>query len=299
MGELSKKKTGLLIVSLVFMWGLSWPIYKIALNDTPPLLFAGMRTLAGGVLLTLTLLPSFKKIRFRENWKIYCTSAVFNAFLFYGLQTIGLSYVPEGLFTVIVYVQPVLIGLLAWLWLGEAISAMKIIGLIIGFLGVGIISITGLSGHISPIGIVLALATAISWAIGTVYVKRVGTRVDALWLVAIQCVLGGLGMTILAGGIESWGHIVWNGPYLVGLIYGAIFGIPLSWVVFFTLIRSGDTSKVASFTFLVPMIAVFIGTLFLHEEFSIYLFVGLVLIVGSIYLVNRKVKITNKEQAAP
>lgn len=290
MGELSRAKSIGLIAALVAMWGISWPIYKIALSYTPPILFAGMRTLFGGLLLALVILPKFRAIRLKQNWSNYLISAFFNAVVFYGLQTVGLRYLPEGLFTVIVYLQPVLIGLLTWLWLKESLSVLKMLGLVLGFVGVGLISATSLSGHVSPIGILLAIGTAVGWAIGTIYVKKVGNRVDALWLVAFQCIVGGIVMTGLGLCVENGSAIVWNLPYLVGLVYGAVFGIPISWVVFFTLVRSGDASKVASFTFLVPLIAIFIGTLFLHEPFTVYLLVGLVLIVFSIYFVNRKSK---------
>ncbi|WP_155836195.1 DMT family transporter [Alicyclobacillus herbarius] len=290
--ELSRWKATVLLSTLIVLWGVSWPIYKVALNYTPPILFAGMRTLLGGILMAAVMLPRYKHIRWRQTWHIYLISALFNAFLFYGLQTVGLRYVPEGLFTVIVYLQPVLIGLLARLWLGEHLSARKLIGLLLGFIGVGVISVTSISGHISLLGILLAIATAVSWAIGTVYVKKVGPRVDSYWLVAFQCILGGLAMNGIGLDAEHVSSIVWNGPYLIGLIYGGVFGIAISWVIFFTLVRAGDMSKVASWTFLVPLLAVVLGCVFLHEPVTISLFIGLVLIIFSIYLVNRTSKVT-------
>lgn len=287
MGELSRLKSTLYITALVLMWGISWPVYKIALSYTPPILFAGMRTLIGGLLLAMVIAPRFKQIRWRKTWHFYLISALFNAFLFYGLQTVGLRYVPEGLFTVLVYLQPVLVGVLAWLWLRESLTLGKVIGLILGFIGVAVISVTSLSGHISPIGIAMAIGTAVSWAIGTVYVKKVGFRVDALWLVAFQCIIGGVAMTGIGLGSERWSSIEWNVPYISGLVYGSVFGIPISWALFYTLVRAGDASKVASFTFLVPLLAIVLGSMFLHESITMTLFIGLLLIVASIYLVNR------------
>lgn len=295
MKQLSLSKTIGLITFLVVVWGISWPIYKIALAYTPPLLFSGMRTLVGGFLLALLYVPKWKQIRWRENWPIYVISSVFNVILFYALQTVGLLYMPSGLFSVIVYFQPVLVGIFAWLWLGEAMTTFKIIGLIIGFLGVAAVSAGGLSGHIAILGIVLALITSLAWSIGTVYVKKVSHRIDSIWLVAFQCMIGGIVLTALGSSTEQWSDITWNVPYLIGLIFGIIFGISASWVVFFTLVNSGDVSKVSSYTFLVPLISVLSGTLFLHEPFSVYLLIGLVLIAFSIYLVNRKSK-ANLEQ---
>lgn len=291
MVQLSRTKTISLITFLVVVWGASWPIYKIALAYTPPVLFAGMRTLLGGLFLALLLLPKRELLRWKENWPIYLISSVFNVVIFYGVQSVGLNYLPAGLFSVIVYLQPILIGILAWLWLGESMSAVKVIGLIIGFLGVGSISSEGVTGQISVLGIVLALVTAFGWAIGTIYSKKVSPRVDSMWLAAFQCIIGGIVLTISGSFYESWSNIVWNVPYLFGLLFGIFIGISATWVVYFTLINAGDASKVASFTFLVPLIAVLSGTVFLGEPFTISLLIGLVLIAVNIYLVNRTPKV--------
>jgi drug/metabolite transporter (DMT)-like permease len=295
MGTLTRTKSLLLITFLVAVWGICWPIYKIALAYTPPLLFGGMRTLLGGLLLAVFLIPKRKEIRFKENWTIYLISSIFNVSLFYGLQTVGLMYMPAGLFSVIVYLQPVLVGILAWMWLGERMTAVKIIGLILGFLGVALVSSGGFTGHIAFIGILLAFLTAIAWAIGTVYVKKVSSQVDSFWLAAFQCILGGIVLTAVGSGTESWSDIVWSASYTFGLIFGIVFGISASWVVYFTLVKSGDASKIASYTFLVPVIAVLSGTLFLGEPFTVSLLVGLVMIGFSIYLVNRKPKMQQKQ----
>jgi len=293
MNTLTPLKRAGLIAALVFLWGISWSIYKLALDYTPPLLFAGLRTLGGGVLLMLILLPRRRLIRWHANWKAYVISAILNVVLFYGLQTLGLLYMPSGLFSVLVYLQPVLVGLFAWMWLGESMSPLKIIGLILGFAGVISVSAGGFSGHVAVIGVVLALVTALSWALGTVYIKKANQKVDALWMVAFQCTLGGLVLTASGSATESWAAITWNAPYLIGLIFGIIFGIALSWIIYFTLVGAGDASKVASYTFLVPLLSVFIGTLVLHEPFTWFLLLGLVLIGISIYLVNRKPRMLN------
>lgn len=281
------------------MWGLTWPIYKVALDYTPPILFAGMRTLIGGLLLCVALLPRRGAVRWRQTWRVYGIAALYNGFLFYGLQTVGLRYLPEGLFTVLVYLQPVLVGLFAWLWLGESMSTGKWTGLLAGFAGVGVISAGSLSGRISALGVVLALGAALAWAAGTVYVKRTGDQVDALWLVAFQCLLGGAALTAIGLATEHGSAIAWNALYMVGLAYGSIFGIPVSWIVFVLLIRAGEAGKVASFTFLVPLIAILIGTLFLHEPFTVDLLAGLILIVVGILLVNRRTVLKSCDPSRP
>ncbi|MBE0337185.1 DMT family transporter [Paenibacillus sp. 23TSA30-6] len=294
MKELTTAKRILMIALLVVLWGISWPIYKVALQFTPPLLFAGLRTLLGGLLLGAILLPRWKRIRWKENWRVYAISGVFNVVLFYGLQTVGLMYVPSGLFSVLVYLQPVLVGIFAWMWLGETMSGLKVTGLVIGFLGVAAVSVGGFSGHVAVAGVVIAIITAVSWALGTVYVKKVNQRVDSLWLVAFQCTLGGIVLTGAGAVTESWSDIVWNVPYVSGLVFGIVLGISLSWLLYFTLVNSGDASKVASYTFLVPVISVFVSSLVLREAITAFLLIGLVLIGLSIYLVNRRARVVQQ-----
>lgn len=286
MNRFPVKLTTLAITFLVLVWGISWPIYKVALIYTPPFLFAGMRALLGGVLLALFLLPTWKRINWRENWYRYCISALFNTIFYFGIQTVGLMYLPGGLFSVLVYFQPVLIGLFAWIWLGENMSFQKIVGLIMGFLGVLVVSADGLTGQISILGIFLAILSAVSWALGVIYVKKENDKVDSFWMVALPFIIGGVVLTGIGTVVEGWSNIVWNGEYIFGLGFAATFGIPLSFIVYYGLINNGEATKVASFTFLVPLIAVLTGTVFLDEAITYTLIIGLILIIVSIFIVN-------------
>ncbi|WAH37115.1 DMT family transporter [Alicyclobacillus dauci] len=293
MEGISRTRAALLITFLVIMWGVNWPLTKIALQYTPPILFAGIRTVLGGLLLLIVAIPRRHLLRFKQTWHIYVISSLLNIVLYYGLQTVGLKYLPAGLFSVIVFLQPVLLGILSWAWLGESMYGLKVAGLVLGFAGVAVISGGSLSGHLSVVGVLLALGSAVAWALGTAYVKKTSETVDSIWLVTVQLIIGGLAMTALGSGVESWSSIVWNVPFISILAFIAVFVIAAGWLVFFILIGSGEASKVASYTFLIPLISILIGTIFLHEPFTMYLLAGLVLIVVSIYFVNRPRKMSS------
>ncbi|WHY72723.1 DMT family transporter [Fictibacillus enclensis] len=290
MKQLSRAQTAFLLTFLVILWGINWPLSKMALNYTPPLLFAGIRTILGGLILLLFALPRLKKLRFKETWHFYFISAFFNIILFYGLQTLGLGYAPAGLFSAIVFVEPVLLGIFCWIWLGESMYGLKIIGLFLGFAGVAIISASGFTGDISAIGIILALGSAIGWGLGTVYVKKTGDRVDAIWMVTIQLLIGGIFLLGAGTGFESWSMIKWETPFIVNLLFISTFVIAFGWLAFFTLVGSGEASKVGSFTFLIPLIAILCSSFLLHESITLNLVVGLLFIVVSIMFVNMKLK---------
>jgi len=281
--------TVLMLAFLVIVWGINWPLSKYALSFMPPVLFSGTRTLLGGLLLLPVALSRISRLSFRTNWPIYLLSALMNVVLYYGLQTIGLQYLPSGLFSAIVFLQPVLVGIFSWMWLGESMNGFKLAGLVLGFVGVGVISggSGGMSGHVSVAGILLALGSALSWALGTIYVKKNGTRVDPILLVTFQLTIGGAFMTALGSRMESWNEVSWTPSFVGTLLFISLFVIAMGWLVFYKLIDGGEASTIASFTFLIPLVAILTGTLFLHEPISVSLLAGLVLILVSIYFVNR------------
>ncbi|WP_248930624.1 DMT family transporter [Paenibacillus hamazuiensis] len=288
MVKLSTFQKTMLVIALVLLWGLSFPINKMTLSHTPPMLFAGMRTLAGGLLLVLFMLGKRQQLQWKRNWKIYTISALLNVVLFFGLQTLGLKFMPSGLFSVLVYLQPVLISLFAWIWLGERMSSYKVIGLLFGFFGVAVVSVKGASGPVSGIGIVIGLCTSVSWALGTVFAKKVSSHVNFMWLAALQCMIGGTVLTAAGSLWEQWSAIDWNAAYLEGMLFSSVLGVSGSWFLYFTLVNSGEASVVTSYTFLVPLVSVLTGILFLNESFTFYLLLGLFFIVVSIIMVNRK-----------
>jgi len=289
-GKMTRTQSTLLLAFLILTWGANWPLTKYALHFIPPILFSGLRTLLGGLALLAVALPRYKELRLRSTLPIYAISAVVNVMCYYGFQTVGLAYLPSGLFSAIVFLQPVLVGVFAWMWLGESMSRSKLSGLLLGFFGVGVIctGAGGLAGHISWEGIALALASALTWALGTIYVKKVSPRVDPIWLVTMQLLIGGSAMTGAGSAFESWSDIVWTPSFVAALLFIAILVIAAGWIVFYKLMDSGEAGKVASFTFLIPLSAIGMGAMFLNEPLTPTLLAGLLLIVSGIFLVNRK-----------
>ncbi|OIK08883.1 DMT family transporter [Bacillus sp. MUM 13] len=290
MKQLSQKRTVLLLSFLVIMWGINWPLSKMALSYSPPLLFAGIRTILGGIILLAVALPRYRLLNFKKNWKAYLISAVLNIIVFYGFQTVGLGYMPAGLFSAIVFIEPVLLGIFSWIWLGESMYPLKIAGLVLGFAGVAVISSGGFTGSISAAGILFALISALGWGLGTVYVKRTSDRVDSIWMVTLQLLIGGLFLLAAGSSTENWGNINWNVPFVSNLLFISVFVIAFGWLAFFTLVGSGEASKVGSYTFLIPLIAIFCSSFLLHETITLNLLAGLCLIIISICFVNIKFK---------
>ena len=274
-------------VMLVLFWGSAFAAVKVGLNYSPPVLFAGMRSFVGGLAITAVALVWGGRPNFGRDWRVFSLLSVLNVVLFLGLQTFAVMLLPSGTAAVVIYLQPILIGVLAWFVLGEPLSAAKMLGLLLGFSGIVAVSAGGFSGEISAAGVAFAVGSALSWALGTVYFKRVETRVSMLWAVALPFLSGGLALSTLGLATERPAEISWTGAYVASLLYSGLVGTGLAWVLWLGLVRGGEASRVAAYVFFVPLVSVVIGAIFLDERLSVSLLVGAALVVCGIYLANR------------
>jgi drug/metabolite transporter (DMT)-like permease len=278
----------LAFILLVIFWGTSFPAVKIALGHAPPVLFAGIRALLGGLAMTAAAVIWGGKVNLRRNWSVLALLTLFNVVLFIGCQTFTILYLPSGLAAVLIYLQPILVGFLAWLMLGESLSPAKLIGLFLGFSGVVAVSAGSIFGTMPPLGVAFGVATALFWALGTVYFKRAQERVSTLWSVAAPFLIGGVFLTALGLILEPWSEISWTGTFVASWLYASLVGTAFAWALWLGLVRAGEASRVAAYVFFVPLIAVLVGVLFLGETLSPSLLVGAALVVSGIYLVNRQ-----------
>ncbi len=285
-----RRFTVLAFALLVLFWSSAFGAIKVSLGYAPPVLFAGTRTLLCGAVIALAALVWGGRANLRRDWAVYLLLAAFNVVLFMGLQSFTILYMPSGSAAVVIYLQPILVGLLSYLILGESLSVAKVVGLLLGFSGVVAVSAGSLSGASlgTPAGVAFGVATALSWALGTVFFKKYGERLSTLWAVAVPFSLGGIFLTSLGLVLEPVSEISWTGTYVASLLYTAIVGTALAWVLWLGLVRAGEASRVAAYVFFVPLVSVLLGALFLNEVLSPWLLVGATLVVCGIYLVNRR-----------
>lgn len=277
----------LALALLVVFWGSAFAVVKVGLEYSPPMLFAGLRTLIGGLAILLVAVVWGGSPHLRRDWRIFLLLAAFNAMFFFGFQTLAILYLPSGTAAVLEYLQPMLVGLLAWIILGELLSLAKVVGLMFGFSGIVAVSAGSLSGNISPVGVAFGAGSAFSWAVGTVLFKRYEARVSTMWAVAIPFVIGGIALTLFSFATESWSEVSPTGTLFASLSYVSLIEIALAWLIWFSLIRAGEASRVAVYVFFVPLVSIVVGTIFLDEQLTLSLLIGTVLIVTGIYVVNR------------
>jgi O-acetylserine/cysteine efflux transporter len=210
-----------------------------------------------------------------------------NVVVFFTLQTLAILELPSGLAAVLIYLQPVLTGVLAAPMLGEPLTLLKLVGLLVGFGGIVVVSAGALAGHVSVLGVGYAVSAAVSWALGTIAFKRYADRVDSWWSVALTFLVGGAVLCLGGGAVEGFG-VGWTGEFVAAFLYASVVGTAVSWAVWFGLVGSGEAGRAASYIFFVPIVSLVVGALFLGESVGLSLLGGAALVIVGVFLVNRR-----------
>jgi drug/metabolite transporter (DMT)-like permease len=239
--------------------------------------------------LAVLALRSGEALNFHDdNWRAMLASLVFNVLLiFWHVGHCDQVFTVRDCLHSACTPSPSWWAYLAHFLLNEALTQRKFIGLLVGFIGVAIISYKGLTGDLSLYGVFMGLLSALGWAIGTVFIKRKNPR-SIYWFIALPFLAGGLALCFIGFALgERPSEIVWNTPFIITLLWGSVIGLATSWVIWFNLVKTGDASTLSANTFLVPVVSMIGGALLLGESAPPSLYAGGALVIYSIYLVNR------------
>ena len=279
-------RTRLIVTAvLILAWGSTFTSIKIALEGCPPLVLAATRCLVGGGLLALVALAAGRRPGLSGNLGPYAVLALLNVVGFFGLQVLAIDHLDSGYASLLLYLQPVITVLLARPLLGDPLGPARVLGALTAFGGVAVVSLRH-DGEVSTYGIVLAVATALCWSLGTIAVKRTASRVEPLWAVALPLLGGGL-LLAAAAAVGGFGGLDLT-PRVGGAVaWTTLVGTALAWLLWMHLVTTGEVGRVAVSIFLVPVVAVVLGWLLLDEQLGWPLVVGTVLVCAGVFAVNR------------
>jgi O-acetylserine/cysteine efflux transporter len=274
-------------VVLILAWGSTFAAIKIGLESSPPILFVGIRSVIGGVAVAALAATRGRPTGILEHAGSYLLITLLNVVGFFFVQTLAIQHLPSGLAAVLIYLQPVLTGVLAAPLLGERLSVLKLVGLGLGFSGIVVVSVGAVHGHVSGLGIGLAVLAALLWSLGTIAFKHESGRVDAWWAVAFSFLVGGALLTGFGAATEGTA-IDWNVEFTLALAYSSLIGTALAWALWFGLVAAGEASRAAAYIFFVPLVSLVVGAVLLGERLGMSLLLGAALVVLGVYLVNRE-----------
>jgi drug/metabolite transporter (DMT)-like permease len=277
--------TALWIVYIV--WGSTYLAIALMVETIPPLLGAGTRFIAVG----LILLPILAWRRGASVWRP--TRAELLSAGFVGLMLPGANAVisvaektvPSGLAALLVASIPLWVILLRRVS-GERISWRSIGAVLVGF--GGLVLLLHPSGDATIIGLLACVGAALMWAIGSFASPRISLPRDPLVSTAWQSLLGGIAVFacgLIGGEIGDVHFADFSGRSIFGLFYLITFGSLLAFTSYAWLLQNAPISKVSTYAYVNPVVAIALGWLILDEGVSLTTIIGALIIVGSVALV--------------
>lgn len=272
-----------MVVGLAAIYSVCFVAIKAGLPFAPPLLFAGLRALLGGLgllvllaVLRLPLLPS------RGSWRWVLGLALTTTTLAFGGMFLSPGRTGAGIASVLGNLQPIIVIALAGPLLGERITRAKAIALAFGAGGIVLISSAALAGPdaYGLSGALLAVAASGGLALGSVLAKRMGAQPDLLAITAWQLILGSLPLFGTAAVVERGVGVNWTGPFVALLLFLALAGTALPTPLWYWLVQHDDVGRLTIGLFLVPVFGLAIAALVFGERVSLLEGIGVALAVG-------------------
>lgn len=278
----------LLLAALSLFWGLNWPGMKIILSEMTVWWFRAVCLLIGGGILMSISALSGNRVRLRPgefSRVAFCGSFAILAWMV--CSAYGISLMPAGRASIIAFTMPLWATLVAAPILGEPVTARKLAGLALGIAGLGV-----LIGHDllvlqrAPLGALFMLLAAITWAIGTVLVKRIDWQLPTLSNVSWQLLLSALPVTAIALLTEPLPHPAsFSWPVIGALVYIFLFPMSFCQWAYFKVIGLLPASVAAIGTLTIPVIGVYSSHLVLGEPVGAAEILALLLVLSALVLV--------------
>lgn len=300
----SDRKIILLIAAFAavyIFWGSTYLAIKYAIETLPPFLMAGTRfVIAGGILLVIARFSKDYETPKAAHWK---TSFIVGTLLLLfgnGGVVFAEKYISSSLAALLVATEPFWVVLLSWLWLRKSRPNLKVVGgLFLGFLGVWLL-IGGQPAHGNENGSSMQFLSAIAiifatmcWATGSIYGLRAPVPKSAILTSGMQMVSGGIVLffvSLISGEMFRFDVSQVSLNSILGLMYLIIFGSLIAFTAYSWLLKNAQPAMVATYAYVNPVIAVFLGWLIANETFTTQMLIGAGIIVGSVALITSNEK---------
>ncbi|WP_065373987.1 EamA family transporter [Ensifer adhaerens] len=278
-------KTGVSDIALTaiapVIWGSTYIVATEFLQGFSPLTVALLRALPAGLLLLLIV----RRLPHGIWWFRAIALGALNISIFLSMLFVAAYRLPGGVAATVAAVQPLIVVFIAALLLKAPIRPVSLVAAIVGIIGVALLVLTP-QAALDEIGIAAGLAGAVSMAFGNVLARKWKSPESLLTSTAWQLAAGGLLLVPVALAFEPAVPFP-TVPNLLALAWLSLIGAALTYVLWFRGIARLESAAVSALLFLSPLTAVLLGWVFLGQSLSVLQIVGVLLVIGSIWLSQR------------
>lgn len=276
------------------VWGSTYLAIRVMVRTMPPLLASGFRFALAGALLCGWIAARRGPAALRVSGRQLMSVAVVGVLLpagGNGLVTVAERHIPSSLAALLIATVPLWVGLLRAAD-GQRPPRATVVGICVGFGGVALLLTPGAqSGGVRVGGVVLILVASLSWAAGSFAAPRMTMPRDPFVATGLEMLVGGLALVtagLIAGEAGDLRPGRFSAESLAGFAYLVTIGSIVAYSAYVWLLANAPISKVSTYAYVNPAIAVLLGWAILGERITIATLVGAAVIVASVAAIVRR-----------
>ena len=290
-----KTKVWIALLALYIVWGSTYLAIRFAVETIPPFLMAGTRFLVSGAILLIWRRAAGDAMPTPRQWRSTAIVGILLLLGGNGLVSFAEKRIASGVAALIVGTVPL------WLVLIEAIrpggvrpSPLAILGLLIGFGGIYLLvgpeDFNSASLQFDAFGIGTVVLAAFLWSLGSIYSRGADLPTSSLMATGAEMLTGGLVILAFSASIGEWRNFNFTAvtsSSWIGLVYLITFGSMVGFVSYIWLLQNAPVSLVATYAYVNPLVAVFLGAWLANETLNARILVAALIIIGSVVLINQ------------
>jgi drug/metabolite transporter (DMT)-like permease len=273
------------------VWGSTYLGILVAVRTLPPFLMASIRFLIAGGLLYLWSIRRGDRVSDRPGWKQWAAAAVVGFLLLVsanGMLAWAETRVDSGVSSLVIATVPLWMALIDRVAYGQRLSGTAVGGLVVGLAGAALLAGPTGPGHLEPLGAIVLLGSAISWAAGSLYSRRAPLPRRPLVGASMEMLAGGVLLAVIAISLGEAKQVAdVSTASLLAVLYLIVFGSLIGYTAYVWLLRAAPTSLVSTYAYVNPVVAVFLGWAIASEPIGARTLVAGAMILLAVALIVR------------
>lgn len=282
----------LALAAICIIWGTTYLVLRIGVTHFPPFLFSMLRFLIAAPVLLLAVFIS-GRVAMPDSKTILNQAISGFLMITLGISMVGWAevYISSGVAAVICSMMPIwtiLINLAANR--DDQPNWIIVVGLATGMTGILLIFSEHLAEFAQPnyqFGIVVTFLANLSWAFGSIWVKKTNQNTNPFLAAGLQMLFGGIFLIPLSLVFDDYQQITWTNEVVYALLYMAAVGSIAAYVCYSYAIKKLPMTLVSLYAYVNPVVAVILGWLILQEKLNMLIAIAIVITVAGIYIVNK------------
>ncbi|WP_116217710.1 EamA family transporter [Allomuricauda sp. ARW7G5W] len=294
MGKSSNSALVILAFFAIYViWGSTYLLNKIAVMELPPFMLASCRfTTAGLLIFALARSMGISlKITKRQLWNTIIAGILFLSFG-NGVVVWALRYVDSGFAALEISAQPLIILLLMRFLQGKKIQPMSLVGVALGIIGIYLLVSQKqiIAQESSIVGMIMIFFCMLSWAYSSLFVSKADLPTNYFVNTGYQMFTAGIILALMSLGFgEEWiSPLDWSGKVQLSMVLLIVFGSIVAFTSFNYLLKAVSPEKVATSTYVNPIVALLLGWYFLDEQITLQSVMAAAILLTGVYFINTK-----------